>query len=491
MSILEHFTKGKTPRAAQVTALETVEREWSKADVFVVEIPVGGGKSDVAMTLARWANEQRIKSLILTPNNILLQQYQASNPKLATLMGRANYRCHNSTSAYEVRCGDDASGYTVDVGPRGGRTTKPCPNCPAEKSKRRLLATPYGVTNYHMTLAFRGQLSRELLIFDEAHNLLSLVRDLAARVIWRFQANYPSSLSTYSDVLNWLQGIQPNCSELYRELTSGQPKWLIEKGTKLYRGSEQDCLKLLPIDTSKEPPFLWPPSKVKKLVLMSATIGPKDLEQLGLDKKRVCWVSTPSPIPPQRRPVVVHSPGFDLSFSSLHSTGGEGIGQLANWLLEKLEEHKEERGVIHVTYALMDAVKARLAGRDGGRVLYHTRDNKRAVYQQFLDAGGNSVLMCAGLYEGIDLPGDLGRWQVICKVPWPSMAEPAWKWVAETDRERYAWETLRVVMQGAGRVCRGPEDFGVTYVADKSFNSIPKELMPSWFREALDAGRLL
>lgn len=485
--ILDYFTPGRTPREGQVQALKSIEENWGKADVFVVEIPVGGGKSDVATTIARWAAREGNgghKSLILTPNNILLQQYQTSNPKLAALMGKSNYTCRRgTTSQYTPTCGGEGSGIISAVGPRGGQKRQLCPECPYMASVRRLHAVPYGVTNYHMLMA--GKFKKSLLIFDEAHNLLPFMRTVAAKRIWKHEANYPSNLRTYSDLLKWLASVQPRHSLLYSELRTGTPRWLVEKGWERHYGTEKECLNLLPIDTSNEPPLLWPPNRVKKLVLMSATIGSKDLEQLGLSKRRVCWVSTPSPIPPQRRPVTALPAGFDLSFSS----GGSDLDAVADWIGARLDQHAGQRGVIHVTYALMEQLKPRLSKYP--RVSTHTREDKKAQYAAFLAGPDDAVLMCAGLYEGIDLPGDLGRWQVICKVPWPSLQEPAWKWIAETDRMRYCWETLRTVMQGAGRVCRGPEDFGITYLIDKSFANLPVELMPGWFREALEAGRLI
>lgn len=492
-SLLSYFDSGREPRDCQVQALNTIEANWDKADVFVVDAPVGSGKSGIATAVARWAAAapRSLKSLILTPNNVLLQQYVAGNPRAASLMGKANYVCkRGSTSVCQVACGDKGSGIVTSVGKRGGVKTKHCTECPYTAAQRKLYAVPWGITNYHVYLA-RG-LYRDVIVADEAHNLLPLIREMAARTLWQHEYAFPSSLRSYTDLTKWLDqqakrdAPNPMLMHLRKELLSGEPRWLVERARELYRGTPKECLKLLPVDTSREPPLLWPKA-VRKLVLMSGTISPKDLEQMGLSKRRVCWIATQSPIPAKQRPVVLHKPGFDLSFGAAE----QDLDAAASYIRKLASQHPEERGLVHVTYGLMEALQRRLGEALGARLLTHTRENKKEVYQAFLKSPTGTVFLCAGLYEGIDLPGDLGRWQVITKVPFASLAEPAWAWLAQTDEERYAWEALRIVLQGTGRVCRGPGDFGVTYIIDRAFHKLPKHLFPPWFCDSLEAGEML
>ena len=92
------------------------------------------------------------------------------------------------------------------------------------------------------------------------------------------------------------------------------------------------------------------------------------------------------------------------------------------------------------------------------------------------------------MYEGIDLPYDAGRWQILAKVPYPSLADPAIKYMASIDEEYYAWETIKTVLQACGRICRTPEDYGVTYIFDKSFERLynqNNELWPLWFQNSV------
>jgi len=484
-NILQFFDAGKTPRPGQELSLKTVQDTWNKTDVFVIEIPTAGGKSATALTIARWAQSvHKQKSMVLVPNNVLLQQYLDGNPRLATIRGKQDYEClHGKTEHYTMSC--------KEYSQKMGYTCKGV--CPYTAANRKIRAVPYGVVNFYTYLAHR--LYSDVVIVDEAHNLLGMLRDFASKKLWKHQYHYPDYIKSYSDLLRWVQDkreerqeegqpVDQKLEALHKDLTSGAPKYLVEKGTDLYFGEEKPLLKLLPIDTSDQPPILWP-SAVKKLVLLSATIGPKDLEQLGLDRRRVTWIATPSPIPPERRPIYVDSPGLNLAYGA----PAQELEKVADRIAEIVNAHAGERGILHVTYGLINQLAGKLATRiPGARILTHTKENKKEVYKQFLEGKQDAVLMCAGLYEGIDLPGDLGRFQVIVKVPWPSIAEPAWKYLAQKDRDRYCYETLKTVMQGAGRVCRTPTDFGVTYLIDRTFQNIPTELMPHWFREALAAG---
>ena len=102
----------------------------------------------------------------------------------------------------------------------------------------------------------------------------------------------------------------------------------------------------------------------------------------------------------------------------------------------------------------------------------------------------DKVLVCSGLYEGIDLVDDAGRWQIIGKIPWPSTAAPEVAAWMHLDGDAYTWETLKKVIQACGRICRTPTDYGITYIYDSSFLRLTKQaeaasLIPEWWNDAI------
>ena len=93
--------------------------------------------------------------------------------------------------------------------------------------------------------------------------------------------------------------------------------------------------------------------------------------------------------------------------------------------------------------------------------------------------------------EGEDFTGDLGRIQLIAKVPYPDLGDKLTRLRSEepgVGRRMYAAMTLAKIAQTAGRVMRHEGDFGETVILDGSFRRLwtwHKDLAPSWFHEVL------
>ena len=101
-----------------------------------------------------------------------------------------------------------------------------------------------------------------------------------------------------------------------------------------------------------------------------------------------------------------------------------------------------------------------------------------------------TVLVSPSLREGVDLPDDFLRFQVITKMPYPDLGDP---WTAARrhyDPRWYALETAKALVQAYGRSCRHADDYGTTYLLDGQFErflSLDRVLLPEWFLEAADA----
>jgi Rad3-related DNA helicase len=253
------------------------------------------------------------------------------------------------------------------------------------------------------------------------------------------------------------------------------------KGTIRGEPEMRDCIELQPVDISKAPPLFWP-REVSKIVLLSATIGPKDIEALGLNRKRVLYIDCESPIPAERRPIQL----LDVvSVSRGNMT--EAAALLATEIEAIANHHHREKGVIHATYQMSNLLSKHLTG---DRYMFHDRDNKKKQYEAFraADPTDGAILIACGMYEGVDLPEDLGRWQVISKIPWMSLGNPAIRHLAELDPEWYNWETIKTLVQACGRICRTPTDYGITYVLDTSVQRIFREaeyMLPRWWLDAI------
>jgi ATP-dependent DNA helicase DinG len=141
---------------------------------------------------------------------------------------------------------------------------------------------------------------------------------------------------------------------------------------------------------------------------------------------------------------------------------------------------------------------------EAGRRLVHDlgarapRESRRLLWID--SAGGKSgalqlhrasplptVLVSPSLREGVDLPDDFLRFQVLTKLPYPDLGDP---WTAarrERDPRWYAVETAKALLQAYGRSCRHADDHGVTYVLDGQFARFLQRyrvLLPEWFLDA-------
>ena len=486
-SILESFPLHLTPREVQKNALVELEKNWSKADVFVVNLPVASGKSAIAMTLAKWQK----KASVITPTKLLVNQYKDEYNYVQVLRSKADYYC--STFKCSLNFRPKRKGL-----PKTCPKTIDCPGCHeyiTDLRKSRVM--PYLISNYYIYMAHR--LYRSTLIVDEAHQLIDMLKNMSRKKLWAFQYKIPSYVIDRKSAKRWVNSLKPEQFNykfrldnertwgqqdilymLKEEINSKRPRFLIRRIIDKYNGEEQDCLIMEPLDIREEPPFLWP-SSVKKIVLMSATISRKDIEQMGLADKKIIYIQADSPITSEKRPVLIPSERKSMAYASQENN----LPYLVDFINQAAEHHKTEKGLIHVTYGLAERLKKHIRNP---RIIWHNKENKMAKYQEFRDSQTPKILVASGMYEGIDLPYDAGRWQILAKVPYPSLADEAIKFMANLDSEYYAWETIKTVLQACGRICRTPEDYGITYIYDKSFIRLYTEnpqFFPLWFQNSV------
>lgn len=477
------------PRDIQAEALDKLEANWNKYDIFIISAPTAFGKTALARTLIK----QYHSVSVITPTNLLVEQFRNEFPDTPTLARLDSYWC--------------------------AKWDRPCPitraklrnfcslkrddcKCPAshDLSTAKHRRGP-GIYNYHTYSAHK--IHREVLVIDEAHNVISFIKDRMSSLIWKHDYKYPNGFS-FDKVREWLDTLPANKKKhkkiqlLKEAISSPVPTHVAQFSTEKFNGKgtrrgfpeDRDCIKLLPVDISDAPPILWP-NEVKKVVLLSATIGRKDIEQLGIGRRgrKILYLDCKHPIPPENRPIVP----LDTISVNYKSIQAGAVDVLAGEINNIADYHKGEKGVIHATYQLSGLLRGALT--DSDRFMFHDRTNKGAVYKSFRDSDprDGKVLIACGMYEGIDLPEDLGRWQVIAKIPWMSLGNPAIKHLSELDEAWYIWETLKTTIQAAGRICRTPTDFGTTYILDKTFRNLMEQakyygMIPEWFQQAIIEG---
>lgn len=477
-SILNYFPKGMTPRPVQAELLRQIQAHWNSYDVIVVNSPVASGKSGCIKTVADWAG----RAAILNPNNILVDQYTSSFPDIQSIKASSHYPCDRwdccakapTKSGKKLYCGD----------------------CPYTADFRDSKAAKVTVSTAHMYLALRKK--SPVIIADEAHNLVRIIQDMKGKKIWPHQAGIPLEvLGSHHRLLDWcLHHTSDTANFLEKQLLMDNPFFVVEftqewwagggsvYGDKLIRGQATliPCIKLRPVDVREDANVFWGKDGRQKIILFSATISRKDIEEIGLDRRRVLYLEARSPIPAENRPIVRDFVG-NLSYSNMM------VKEIAQKIRETLISHPGEKGFIHTTYKMAGLLRRELSSES--RLLFHDKLTTATTLDTFKKAKDSKVMIGSGLYEGVSLDYDLARFQLITKCPWPSQADPAIKFKLRKDPEYYAWETIKPLLQASGRVCRRPDDRGVTYLLDGTFRKLEKDwghLIPRWFTEALTEG---
>ena len=434
--LLSHFTG--TPRPVQEQILEHVEGAYSGYDVLVLRMPVGAGKSRVAHCVASWQGQ----GAILTPTNTLVDQYLSTWPKLVSIRTRSSY----SSEDWDLQ-------------------------------KALFKGADLKVTNYHKYLAHRAY--SRLVVFDEAHNLVGHLQEMEGVKIWPHLKPAYSNARTVADVYN--VAVAQKDAKLQRLLSRHPDTFIVRWNQEWYRGREQDCLKVIPLTPRNNRPVFWPPSRVKKMVFLTATFDQEDLYDLGLEGRRVKFLDAESPIPAANRPVV-YDPVGSLGYGHRRST----LPKLEAYLTRLLQD-QPGKGLVHCTYELAAQLRAGPLGSHP-RLRWHTPETRNVVYAGWRRAESDAVLVGCAMSEGLDLADDACRWQVVTKINFLNLTDPAVAAKLKLRPRWYQWQAVKHLEQAVGRVSRHPGDYGITWVVDSDFGRLwrqAQELFTPSFKEAL------
>jgi ATP-dependent DNA helicase DinG len=231
----------------------------------------------------------------------------------------------------------------------------------------------------------------------------------------------------------------------------------------------------------------------ERLVFMSATILDVEVwaKNLGLTMAEVELVRTPCDFPVENR--LIHKEycgNFSFKYFSRQQnpkdpTEPKFVAKVA----EILERHKGQRGIIHShTFVLSKILKE---GIRTDRFLFQEDFASKDDMLEEHALRTDSVIVAPAMHEGLDLKGDLSRFQVIAKMPWPNMTDRVVKQRMDRDNAWYAWLCALKIVQSYGRSVRSREDWASTYLLDSGFESFlwkNSKVLPDWFHEALRKG---
>jgi Rad3-related DNA helicase len=207
------------------------------------------------------------------------------------------------------------------------------------------------------------------------------------------------------------------------------------------------------------------------------------------------FVRSPSTFPPALRPIYLY-PIAEVT----HKTKETAYPILAKGIDAIASKHAKDRILVHtVSYDLAKFLVTRTERSVRERIVSYadSQDRQRAIDRYILDPA--SILIASSLDRGIDLPQDNCRAIVVCKVPYPNLADKqvSARMHSLSGQLWYNVRTVRSIVQMTGRGMRSDTDYCESYILDKQFLSNvwkkSQNLLPNWWKEALvwDRGRLI
>jgi len=546
MSLKNDLSKYK-PRKEQKEALSFIDSEYQKNKLnkfFLLNLPVGSGKSHLALMIADWYRKNVSKMArvdIITNSKLLQDQYSDTYESISDLKGKENYECES----YSCSC---AQGSEFN---RLNKTS--CESCPYSFARENYISGGMSLTNFYLYILYaiynpklmenRGA---KVLIVDEAHEFDDVMSDFISIKItesivkkFNFSNEYDivktlksvSSINQYVDFLKFLNGeilstmedMEKGMASTPRNIKSDKRDLKISKVLKT-KNSDVKVMNLITdlkqyqlkievfLKEYKENPNNWvlesnwnEKTKQKELslepiwaydyldkyifsqydmvFLMSGTILDKNLfcQLNGLDVTKAVYYSIGSPFPLRNRPIY-YMPLGKMSFKSKEDT----FKRYIPYIQKLLDKYKNKKGIIHTnSFELAKWIENSIKDP---RLIFHDSSNKDEILKMHMESEEPTVIVSPSMDTGVSFDNDSARFQIIAKVPYPSLASQKNKMRQANNPDWYSWKTVSGLIQMSGRPVRSNMDYADTIIIDGGFGDVIKhssQFLPDWIQEAI------
>ena len=536
-----------TPRKEQKEALSFIDSEYQKNKLnkfFLLNLPVGSGKSHLALMIADWYRKNVSKMArvdIITNSKILQDQYSDTYDSISDLRGKDNYECES----YSCSC---AQGSEFN---RLNKTS--CESCPYSSARESFVSGGMSLTNFYLYILYaiynpKLMESRDarVLIVDECHDFDDVMSDFVSIKItetivkkFKFSDEYNlikklksvQSINDYVDFLKYLNGEILSTMEDMEKGMSSSPRNIkgdkrdlkiskvlktknsdvkimnlvtelkqyqlkIEIFLKEYKDNPNNWVlesnwneKLKHKELSLEP--IWAYDYLDKYVfsqydmvfLMSGTILDKNLfcQLNGLDVSKAVYYSIASPFNVKNRPIY-YMPVGKMSFKSKDET----FKRYIPYIQKLLDKYKNKKGIIHTnSFELAKWIENSIKDP---RLIFHDSSNKDEMLRLHMESEKPTVIVSPSMGTGVSFDNDSARFQIIAKIPYPSLASQKNKLRQNNNPDWYSWKTVSGIIQMSGRPVRSNQDYADTIIIDGGFGDVIKhssQFIPDWVQDAI------
>ena len=224
-------------------------------------------------------------------------------------------------------------------------------------------------------------------------------------------------------------------------------------------------------------------SNYDMVFLMSGTILDKNLfcQLNGLDIKKAAYYSIESPFPLKNRPLY-YMPLGKMSYKSKEET----FKRYIPYIKKLLSKYEGKKGIIHTnSFELANWIQKSIKDP---RLVYHDSSNKDEVLKMHFESDEPTVIVSPSMGTGVSFDDERARFQIIAKVPYPSLASQKNKLRQSNNPDWYAWKTVSGIIQMSGRAVRSNTDYCDTIIIDGSFGDVIKHsshFLPQWVQSAV------
>lgn len=226
----------------------------------------------------------------------------------------------------------------------------------------------------------------------------------------------------------------------------------------------------------------------QRVLMMSATILDAGVmaKSLGIPKEDIAFFRMGNYFPVENRPIYIQPVARMVG-------GKDKMGDWGPKLVKKVDQiltdhHPDDRGIIHThNFAIADMLLKQ--SKHKGRFLFQKNFHSKEDMLEEHANSRNTVIVAPAMHEGLDLRGELSRFQIIPKVPYPNFFED--RQLArrvEIDHRYLTWLVALKLVQSYGRSIRSDQDWAATYIIDETINKFLNEadkMLPGWFKEAI------
>jgi len=517
----------------QRKAIQAVYDALDGHDVVALSAPTGSGKSLMNYTAAGAYGT----TVYTTPQNSLVDQLDEDEfigDKILTIKGRNNYDCihqeDRGTPVDEAVCQRDDD---FDCELKEAR-------CPYYRRRYEAVGHPFVVTNLPMLMTDSSLPEfvptklpkKDVLVVDEAQNIESAAINFVGLSISKFSVtkqvmgnvkvpkgdgigiddaralvekevkpgirdaidHIATRAVITSDSAKRIERLEEIDKKMDRFLDDEEDRrWVANKRTEIVKnGDNWTKVSLKPVSVGRFlDSLLW--NRGRKVILSSATIPDEDwFDEIGLGNKNVKKINVSSTFPPENRPVITEHAVGKMTYNKRK----DNALPMAKKIQEIAEHHGGEKGIVHCrAYSIRDLLKRAFVNNGmekwfRNNVVVQDGSDREGSLKEWQNSD-KPLFFSVAMSEGLDLPYDDCRYQILAKVLYPSMKDERVKYRVE-EMDDWDWMNRHAaiqIQQATGRAVRAEDDEAVMYLLDKSAKGLIQreaEMFETWFLNALD-----